>query len=184
MVIAVVALGLSLVACAETEPDRVSAVATTSTAAATPSSSSPPPESPTSSASVPTHVPVSEPLAKLAGLSIKGRAPKTGYDRRLFGQAWSDDVAVPGGRNGCDTRNDILRRDLVDVELKPGSNGCAVLAGTLHDPYSGKTVKFRRGPDTSPEVQIDHTLSATHTHRFDVFPVLGVDAMPLTVSVQ
>lgn len=88
-------------------------------------------------------------LAKLATLPIKGRAPKTGYDRSLFGPAWTDDVTVAGGHNGCDTRNDILRRDLVEVEIKAESNGCTVLSGVLHDPYSGTTAKFQRGQDTS-----------------------------------
>ena len=46
-------------------------------------------------------------VTTLATLTVKGRAPKTGYDRDLFGQAWAD-----VDRNGCDTRNDILRRDL------------------------------------------------------------------------
>ena len=50
--------------------------------------------------------------AKLATLAVKGRAPKTGYDRSRFGVAWTDDVTVADGHNGCDTRNDILRRDL------------------------------------------------------------------------
>ncbi len=98
-------------------------------------------------------------LATLAGLAIKGRAPKTGYDRDQFGAAWSDDVTVAGGHNGCDTRNDILRRDLVDLELKPGSHGCTVLAGTLHDPYTGTTVSFRRGPGSSSRVQVDHVVA-------------------------
>lgn len=98
-------------------------------------------------------------LAKLATLEIKGRAPKTGYDRSQFGESWTDDVTVAGGHNGCDTRNDILRRDLTDIEIKPDSNGCAVLSGTLHDPYSGATVAFRRGPGTSAEVQIDHLVA-------------------------
>ena len=97
-------------------------------------------------------------LATLATLEIKGRAPKTGYDRSLFGESWTDDVAVAGGRNGCDTRNDILRRDLVDVVLKPGSNDCAVLRGILNDPYTGTTVEFVRGP-RSGEVQIDHVVA-------------------------
>ncbi|MGV0837124.1 GmrSD restriction endonuclease domain-containing protein [Mycolicibacterium thermoresistibile] len=98
-------------------------------------------------------------LEKLATIPIKGRAPKTGYDRRQFGDAWTDDVSVPGGRNGCDTRNDILRRDLADLELRPGSNGCAVLSGTLHDPYTGSVIAFQRGRDTSAEVQIDHVVA-------------------------
>lgn len=97
--------------------------------------------------------------ALLATLPIKGRAPKTGYDRDLFGERWTDDVGVPDGRNGCDTRNDVLRRDLVDVVVKPGSNGCAVLSGILNDPYTGLTVVFERGPDTSPQVQIDHLVA-------------------------
>ena len=98
-------------------------------------------------------------LAKLGTLPIKGRAPKTGYDRSLFGHAWTDDVTVIYGHNGCDTRNDILHRDLVDVEIKPGSNGCTVLAGVLHDPYSGTTVEFHRGRGTSSLVQIDHVVA-------------------------
>jgi len=98
-------------------------------------------------------------LATLETLAIKGRAPKTGYSRSQFGDAWTDDVTVPLGHNGCDTRNDILRRDLIDVVLKPGSNGCAVLSGILNDPYTATTVEFERGPNTSAEVQIDHIVA-------------------------
>lgn len=97
--------------------------------------------------------------AKLADLPIKGRAPKTGYDRELYGDAWTDDVTVAGGHNGCDTRNDILRRDLADVVIKPDSNGCTVLSGTLRDPYTGDTVPFLRGADTSSQIQIDHVVA-------------------------
>jgi hypothetical protein len=98
-------------------------------------------------------------LATLDSLEIKGRAPKTGYDRDLFGDRWSDDVNVELGRNGCDTRNDILRRDLVEVVIKPGSNGCKVLSGVLNDPYTGTTIDFQRGPDTSDDIQIDHVVA-------------------------
>ncbi|CAJ1495217.1 HNH endonuclease family protein [[Mycobacterium] kokjensenii] len=98
-------------------------------------------------------------LDMLASLPIKGRAPKTGYQRALFGHAWSDDVAVPYGHNGCDTRNDILRRDLVDIELKPGTNDCVVLTGILNDPYTGTAIPFQRGTDTSRAVQIDHIVA-------------------------
>lgn len=84
-----------------------------------------------------------------------------GYDRSCspgrgcsFGPAWSDDVEQEYGRNGCDTRNDILRRDLTEVALKPNTRGCVVTSGVLTDPYSGEVVEYRKG-DGSP-VQIDH----------------------------
>lgn len=97
--------------------------------------------------------------ATLATLPIKGRAPKTGYSRSNFGDAWSDDVWVAGGHNGCDTRNDILREQLVDVETKPGTNDCVVVSGVLNDPYTGRTVEFHRGPSSSDQVQIDHIVA-------------------------
>ena len=103
--------------------------------------------------------PVADAFAKLNGLPVKGRAPKTGYERALFGDSWTDDVTVADGRNGCDTRNDILRRDLFDIVLKPGSNGCAVLSGILNDPYTATTVEFQRGPATSALVQVDHIVA-------------------------
>ncbi|MBE7193917.1 HNH endonuclease family protein [Gordonia polyisoprenivorans] len=97
--------------------------------------------------------------SQLQALPVKGRAPKTGYSRAQFGQAWSDDVNVDDGHNGCDTRNDILRRDLIDIVLKPGTRGCVVLSGTLHDPYTDKTLGFTRGAATSSSVQIDHVVA-------------------------
>ena len=108
----------------------------------------------------PAPAPVADPgLARLDALPIRGRAPKTGYDRAFFGQSWSDDVTVPDGHNGCDTRNDILRRDLVDIEIKPGTNGCVVLSGVLNDPYTGDVISFQRGRGTSRAVQIDHVVA-------------------------
>jgi hypothetical protein len=97
-------------------------------------------------------------LASLAGLAVKGRAPKTGYSRDQFGPNWSDDVSVQFGHNGCDTRNDILRRDLTAVELKPGTRNCVVLSGSLQDPYGATTIAFQRGTTTSRAVQIDHVV--------------------------
>ena len=98
-------------------------------------------------------------LAALAALPVKGRAPKTGYSRAAFGPAWTDDTTADGGHNGCDTRNDVLRRDLVDVVPKAGTRGCVVAAGTLHDPYTGRTIAFVRGERTSAAVQIDHVVA-------------------------
>ena len=97
--------------------------------------------------------------AALAALPVKGRAPMTGYDRALFGQTWTDDVMVQGGHNGCDTRNDILRRSLADMVLKTNTRGCVVLSGLLDDPYSGRPLDFVRGRSTSSQVQIDHVVA-------------------------
>ncbi|WP_020105504.1 HNH endonuclease family protein [Nocardia sp. 348MFTsu5.1] len=96
---------------------------------------------------------------QLEGLAVKGRAPKTGYSRDEFGQSWTDDVNVEYGHNGCDTRNDILRRDLTVVTYKPGTRDCVVVTGVLADPYSGKTIDFVRGEKTSTAVQIDHVVA-------------------------
>lgn len=96
---------------------------------------------------------VKEARKELKGLEVKGRAPKTGFEREKFGPAWAD-----VDRNGCDTRNDILKRDLREETFKPGTHDCIVLSGVLDDPYSGKTIKFKRGQDTSMAVQIDHLI--------------------------
>ena len=98
-------------------------------------------------------------LAALATLPVKGRAAMTGYARYQFGPLWTDDVTVGDGHNGCDTRNDILRRDLTMVILKPDTNGCVVLSGALNDPYTGTVIDFTRGRRTSDAVQIDHVVA-------------------------
>lgn len=96
----------------------------------------------------------SKALAVLATLPVKGRAPKTGYSREQFGQAWAD-----VDHNGCDTRNDMLRRDLKALALKPGTHDCVVLSGVLNDPYTATVINFVRGNSTSTAVQIDHVVA-------------------------
>ncbi|GAA4523533.1 hypothetical protein GCM10023096_52310 [Nonomuraea ferruginea] len=98
-------------------------------------------------------VDVKDARGKLEKLAVKGRAPKTGFDRDKFGPAWAD-----VDRNGCDTRNDILKRDLTDETFKEGTHDCIVLTGVLKDPYGGETISFERGQDTSSKVQIDHLI--------------------------
>ncbi len=83
---------------------------------------------------------------------MKGRAPKTGYTRAQFGPAWAD-----VDRNGCDTRNDILNRDLVGVTWRVGTHDCVVIAGTLHDPYTATSIVFEKAHAT--KVQIDHVVA-------------------------
>jgi hypothetical protein len=101
----------------------------------------------------PRPVPSGSAAAALESLPVKGRAPKNDYDRSAFGQAWFD-----ADRNGCDTRNDILRRDLNDVAFSKGSR-CKVASGTFHEPYTGARVTFTRGADSSKAVQIDHVVA-------------------------
>ena len=109
---------------------------------------------PATVSSPPAVAPAGSALAALRRLPVKGRAPRTGYSRSEFGQTWAD-----VDRNGCDTRNDVLRRDLTAVVLKPGTHGCTVLTGVLHDPYTGQSVLFVRGVGTSLAVQIDHVVA-------------------------
>jgi hypothetical protein len=102
--------------------------------------------------------------AVLETLPVKGRAPKTGYTRDKFGQAWAD-----VDRNGCDTRNDILKRDLTDVVYKPGTRNCVVASGTLVDRYSGEVINFVRGNVSSMEVQIDHVVALSNAWQTGAF---------------
>ena len=102
--------------------------------------------------------------AVLETLPVKGRAPKTGYTRDQFGQAWAD-----VDRNGCDTRNDILKRDLTDVVYKPGTRNCVVASGTLVDRYSGEVINFLRGNVSSMEVQIDHVVALSNAWQTGAF---------------
>jgi hypothetical protein len=93
-------------------------------------------------------------LEALAAVDVRGRAARTGYERDLFGSGWVDT-----DRNGCDTRNDVLARDLTGEEVEPGTRDCVVVSGTLTDPYSGRTIAFRRGQETSDDVQVDHVVA-------------------------
>ncbi len=93
-------------------------------------------------------------LKALDSLPVKGRATKTGYSRNQFGASWQDT-----DRNGCDTRNDILARDLSSVQT---DSRCRVTRGQLLDPYTGRAISFTRGELTSPEVQIDHVVALSN----------------------
>lgn len=91
-------------------------------------------------------------LDQLATLEVKGRAPMTGYDRDRFGAAWLDT-----DRNGCDTRNDTLTRDLTHRVYDPDTHGCVVLEGELDDPYTGRRIRFVKGEGNL--VDIDHVVA-------------------------
>lgn len=79
------------------------------------------------------------------------------FDRDEFGPAWKD-----VDRNGCDQRNDVLRRDLTGLRTKPGTHGCVAASGVLRSAYTGKTVQFTRGDDAT---QIDHVVALAEAWR-------------------
>ena len=93
-------------------------------------------------------------------LAVKGRAAKTGYDRSSFSH-WRDP-----DRNGCDARNDTLRRDLTNLVIKSDSNGCKVLGGVLADPYSGKNIDFVFGASL---IDIDHVVALSNAWQTGAF---------------
>lgn len=107
---------------------------------------------------------VSSSLSIIQAQVTKGRAPKTGYTRAQFGPEWAD-----VDRNGCDTRNDILKRDLTNLVFKEKTKLCTVLSGTLDDPFSGETINFVRGNSTSMDIQIDHSVALSNAWQTGAF---------------
>jgi len=99
----------------------------------------------------------------LETLSVKGRAPKTGYDRSSFGD-WADP-----DKNGCDSRNDILNRDLESITYKFSNNKCIVMTGVLFDPFSGEKIEFLRGVGSSNLIQIDHVVAVSDAWQKGAF---------------
>lgn len=106
-------------------------------------------------AQAPTVAPGIDVLAGVPEIPVRVRG--NDYRRAAFGDSWDDDNSAPGGHNGCDTRNDILNRDLADktfVAIKRCPT--AVATGRLHDPYTNEVVSFVRGNQVGASVQIDH----------------------------
>lgn len=97
--------------------------------------------------------PSDDALTVLNSLSVKGRAAKTGYTRAQFTH-WSD-----LDRNGCDARNDTLKRDLTALVFKVGTRDCKVITGSLLDPYSGKIITFS---STKSTIDIDHVVALSN----------------------
>jgi hypothetical protein len=99
-------------------------------------------------------------LDDLGKLTVAPEANATTYRRLKFGDAWTD-----VDHNGCDTRDDILRRDLTGVATRKTSTCSigAVVAGTFADPYSGAAVTFNKAE--AIKVQIDHVVSLGEAWR-------------------
>ena len=83
-------------------------------------------------------------------LTIKGRAPKTGYSRSQFGNGWAT-------TNGCDTENIILHRDLQNPVV---DEKCVVVSGILAGLYTATMINFIKG---NKDVQIDYVVALSDT---------------------
>jgi hypothetical protein len=119
-------------------------------------------ESGTTSTSITATIPTSATLTTgsaqlLAGVPVAALDSSHQYSRTGdFGTAWTDDNDDADGHNGCDTRNDILHRDLTAVLTRTGTHDCVVIAGNLADPYSGTSIAFTKARATA--IQIDHVV--------------------------
>ena len=94
-----------------------------------------------------------EAVSALFSLVVEDNPKHAGYKRDSFGFRKTDEDG-----NGCDIREDILARDLKNIQYAQGSS-CKVSSGVLDDPYTGKTINFVRGTKTSATVQIDHVVA-------------------------
>ncbi|MDP7702967.1 HNH endonuclease family protein [Mycobacterium sp. TY815] len=123
-------------------------------------------------ADVPTVAPGADVLAGI--VVVPQRLHRYDYLRAAFGDAWTDDNDAPGGHNGCDTRDDILNRDLVEV-IHVYTKRCpdAVATGILHDPYTNSVITFQRGAKVGEAVQIDHLVPLAYAWDMgaNVWPV-------------
>lgn len=134
---------------AAAEPVTTSSPASTDTAS---------PATPTTGSPTTATVPSAEEAAASRALNLLrdvviAPAEQIDYDEGIYGPKWADIT-----HSGCDTRNTILKRDLLDVKTKPGTHDCVVLSGTLHDAYTGQTVPFKRVSGGFQPVQIDHVV--------------------------
>lgn len=149
------ALLLSLSACTghgapAPAPSSTSSAPTSESASATPvTPGSATPSQPSIASGEPNPAtPAGTALEALQKLPVQAASSTSPYKRANFGKAW-DDV----DHNGCDTRNDILKRDLKDTVI--GSD-CKVKKGTYADPYTGKTINFDSSTGGGGGIDIDH----------------------------
>ncbi|WP_250562428.1 HNH endonuclease family protein [Sphaerisporangium fuscum] len=100
-------------------------------------------------------------LIKQVRVGVQGS--KRGYTRLRFGENWADSArGVPYARNGCRTRDDLLARDGEELQYRHGSR-CVVVSMKLHDPYTGRTIQWRKRD--SARVQVDHVVPLSYEWR-------------------
>ncbi|MBR6964723.1 HNH endonuclease [Candidatus Saccharibacteria bacterium] len=85
----------------------------------------------------------------LSRLEIKGRSPKTNYERERFYSTWPT-------VDGCNLRQRIIKRDFGDNAVL---DGCTVMSGEYDDPYTGEHKVFNEKSEISSGIQIDHVVA-------------------------
>lgn len=103
--------------------------------------------------------------ALFGSVNVVAKLPNVpGYDREcgkgdgcVFGASWTDKYVGAMARNGCDTRNDVLKANLSNPVFKPGTGDCKVVGGTLFDSYTGKQINFSTANPSG--IQIDHVFA-------------------------
>ena len=86
-------------------------------------------------------------------MPVKERETSDDYERSLFSSSWAS-------WRDCNVRQKILNRDIQNAKL--GANGCAVIGGTLNDPYSGQTIELTTKSAVSSKIQIDHVVALSN----------------------
>lgn len=85
-----------------------------------------------------------------------GEAENQYYNRaEHYGSGWVDT-----DHNGCNTRNDVLRRYGRNVKLH--KNGCIVLSSTIHDVYNGVDIQQTH---KGGQIEIDHIVPLSYAHQ-------------------
>lgn len=98
----------------------------------------------------------SEQFAKAADilekLAVKGRAPKTNYDREAFYNNWPT-------IDGCNLRQRIIKREFGDTAQFALGDACTVISGEYDEAYTGEHKIFTEKSAISKGIQIDHVVA-------------------------
>jgi hypothetical protein len=107
-------------------------------------------------------------LAMLSELQVAPKMSGDGYDREEYFGGWQD---LDG--NGCDTREDVLSRDLRNVRMNP--KFCQVEYGVFDDPYSGEKDREYIKGENSRVIDIEHIVALKNAYQTGA----GHDRWPL-----
>lgn len=87
--------------------------------------------------------------AVLEKLEVKGRSPKTNYDREAFYSTWPT-------VDGCNLRQRIIKREFGESAVL---DECNVISGEFDEPYTGEHKIYTEKSEISKNIQIDHVVA-------------------------